>query len=172
MFFFAAVILSSCSHFHDKLNISKKQFSGNQLKISGYYYYAKDSVIYSSYFFYNDGTILYGGGGGEWGNTTDNLEKNYFTNKAWLQSNKDRKLSWGVFQIEGSNIKFQKWYPSSGGPLKAYVREGEIINDTTFVINKLYRLKNSEISELKKENETYHFKRFTPKPDSANSFIN
>ena len=47
----------------------------------------------------------------------------------------------GVFIINGQSIKFEKWYPSSGGGLPAYVREGDIINDTTFVISVSYRMK-------------------------------
>jgi len=51
------------------------------------------------------------------------------------------------------------------------VREGDIINDTTFVISVSYRMKKGKKTEVKARNETYHFKQFSPQPDSTNNFI-
>ena len=69
------------------------------------------------------------------------------------------KYVYGLFQIEVSIIKIEKWVPSSGGPTKAYLREGEILNDTTFYL--MHREKK----------EIYHFKQYSPKPDSTNKYI-
>jgi hypothetical protein len=81
------------------------------------------------------------------------------------------KFNWGVFQVNGANIKFERWYPSSGGPLKAYISSGEILNDTTFLITESYRMQKGNKTELKDRNETYYFREFSPKSDSTNKFI-
>jgi hypothetical protein len=77
------------------------------------------------------------------------------------------KDCWGVFNIKDNIIKFERWYPGQGAK-KAYVREGIILNDTTFHITKSYR---SNGSELKDADEVYHFRKFSPKPDSTNVFV-
>ena len=60
------------------------------------------------------------------------------------------------------------WYSPSGGGTPAYVREGKILNDTTFHITTSYRSNGSERHE---KDEVYHFRQFYPKPDSTNNFI-
>ncbi|MBW7845753.1 MAG: hypothetical protein H3C45_08955, partial [Bacteroidia bacterium] len=85
-------------------------------------------------------------------------------------SYKKYKSNWGVFKIEGNFIQFERWYPSDP-PLKAYVRAGTIINDTTFLITESYRMQDGKKTEVKTRNETYYFKQFSPKPDSTNTFV-
>ena len=83
----------------------------------------------------------------------------------------DDKISWSVFQFDGNNIQFERWYPSSGGPFPAYVRSGEILNDTTFIITEIYRMKDGVKTDVEESNEVYQFQAFSPKPDSTNRFI-
>lgn len=82
---------------------------------------------------------------------------------------------WGVFVIEGSEIKIERWVTASGGgtyPAQKLI--GEILNDTTIhfhtkvgahPINANTKKKTVEIDD------TYHFRQFSPKPDSTNRFI-
>jgi len=51
-------------------------------------------------------------------------------------------------------------------PHRGNVREGIILNDTTFQITKY--TSGSNVSE---RNEVYHFREFHPKPDSTNKYI-
>ena len=54
-----------------------------------------------------------------------------------------------------------------GAPM--YMKIGKIINDTTFQLVRefaSYHKKDSRVID-----ETYHFKQFSPKPDSTNVFI-
>ncbi len=150
----------------DKLSLVKTIYSGNQLRIDGYYFQEMDNNVYTIYFFYADGTVLYGGGSFPI-SEIENHEVE-FTSQEWITAVKKSKIRWGLFQIEGNNLLFERWYPSSGGPMPAYIRSGEILNDTTFVITKSVRPKTGEEKEL---NEVYHFRAFSPKPDSTNSFI-
>ncbi len=153
-----------CIFADEELTLSKEPYTGNQLKIDGYYYQKKDNDVFAVYFFYNDGTMLYGGGG-------FSLNKNYeaqFTSQEWISLVKKSKIRWGVFNIDSNKISFERWYPSSGGGLPVYIRSGNIQNDTTFTITKSI---HSKTGEEEKEYEVYHFKAFSPKPDSTNNFI-
>lgn len=152
----------------DELTLSKTPFTANQLRIDGYYYLidVQSHNITATYFFYKDGTVLHGGGW-PYENQFEGLESN-FGSESWQVKIKENKLKWGVFQAEGDEISFERWYPSSGGPTPAYIRSGEIQNDTTFIITKSIR---SKTGEEKKLNEVYHFREFSPKPDSTNNFV-
>ena len=152
----------------DELSIQRTNYTGNQLRIDGYYYEMLNNSYFSSYCFYENGTLIAPGGVFATISEMDNYIIKEFISS---QNYKNYKSNWGVFKIENSNIKFEKWYPSSGGGLPAYVREGNIINDTTFVISVSYRMKKGKKTEVKARNETYHFKQFSPKPDSTNNFI-
>lgn len=151
----------------DKFALTKQAYSGNQLKINGYYYQRAEGKYYTIYFFYEDGVLLYGGGNFTYQELIEK-EKEY-NNEIWLHAVKKYKDYWGIYNIESNSISFERWYPSSGGPYPAYIRSGEILNDTTFVITKSIRSKNGK--EKQQLNETYHFRKFSPKPDSTNTFI-
>ena len=144
----------------DKLNLIQQDFNGNQLRLDGYYFTQIESYngfIYPRYTLYQNGIIRFLGGP----NTLDNI----------IFSSANYKTNWGIFNIENDNIQFERWYPSSGGPLEAYVRVGKILNDTTFHITETYRLLNGEKTQYRLKDEIYHFKQFSPKPDSTNNFI-
>ena len=154
----------------DELSLQRQDYTGNQLRVDGYYFseYANDSIEYVSvYFLYKNGIILFGGSRllSELPEAEERYRNGTFDSKV-----KSIKFVWGVHQIEGSNLKYEQWFPSEK-PYKAYVREGEILNDTTFRITQRYRYKNDEKTEVESENKVYHFKQFSPKPDSTNSFI-
>ena len=151
----------------DKLTLTRENYEGKELRIDGYYYrldYTKAEGYYDTYFFYKNGIVLYPGTISE---STLNKFIEYLQN--FDKSKNNYKSSWGVFLITDSIIKFEKWYPSSAfEPTPTYIREGKILNDTTFQITKTYR---GNGSELKVVDEIYHFKKFSPKPDSTNVFI-
>ena len=151
----------------DKLSIERTPYIGNELRIDGYYYMAWEDMIYPM-FFYQNGIILDGGGFPI--NEVVERETEY-KNGTFYSHVKEIKYSWGVFIIEGNKISFERWYPSEP-PLGAYVRAGDIINDTTFKITEVYRMQNGNKTEVKTLNETYYFKQLSPKPDSTNSFTN
>lgn len=148
----------------DKLTLNKTPFAGQQLKIDGYYYATFGNIL-RIYFFYHDGTILSGGDVAE--DVLSEQEQKYI-NGNFFVSKKDDKLYWGIYNIDGNQIKIEKWYPSSGGGMPVYLHEGIILNDTTFSITTSIRPKTGEEKQL---NEVYHFKHFLPKPYSTTRFI-
>ena len=151
----------------DKLSINRTNYTGNQLKIQGYYYLQKNQHFYDIYCFYNNGIALAAGG-----LFLSVVEMDDYLNREFINNNNYQKYkyNWGAYTINNATIQFERWYPSDP-PLKAYVREGTILNDSTFTISSSYRIKDGNKTEVEARNETYHFKAFSPKPDSTNSFV-
>jgi len=169
---FVFMVLVSCEKWPwqpDKLHLEKSDYNGNELRIDGYYYlrYGRDLNYVSIFFLYQNGIILYGGSF-----LSDKLpdkEKEYLSVN-WYEGIKDYTHRWGLYNIEGNRIKYERWVPMEGTD-RAYTFEGEILNDTTFVITESYRIKRGKEKEWEIENEVYHFKQFSPKPDSTNNFV-
>ena len=150
----------------DELSLERRDYNGDELKIDGYYYQTYGNYL-SIYFLYRNGTIMYWGGGYSV-NEIEQLE-NEFLNSYYIKSAQDDKTRWGVFQIKEDSIKFEKWYPRF--PAGTAMRSGNILNDTTFIIIETYKMVDGEKTQFKELNEIYHFKKFSPKPDSTQSFI-
>ena len=84
-----------------------------------------------------------------------------YANGSYYNEYKDIKQKWGIFKIEGNKIRIENWgYGELARPVT--VSEGSILNDTTY---KKIKINNSNA------NLTYHYKQFSPKPDSTNVFI-
>jgi len=153
--------------FSDKLSLERQDYTGNQLRIDGYYYNLYDTLsadIKYSYFFYRNGVVLSGSAGSNFEELEETFNSEGFTNNI-----KKNRSGWGLFKIYESEITIEEWVPMEP-PYHAYTRSGEIIDDTTFVITKSWRNKRKK-ETLKTINEVYHFKQFSPKPDSTNTFI-
>jgi hypothetical protein len=153
----------------DELTLTKEGFVGKQLRLDGFYFDKWTGGVYGTIFFFRNGICLDVGGVGE---NVQELERQIEEVILISDEYKKTKYNWGVFNIRGDSIKFELWYPSSGGPLKAYVREGVIVNDTTFLITESYRNQNDEKTEARPKSELYHFRAFAPKPDSTNDYVN
>ncbi|GIV26481.1 MAG: hypothetical protein KatS3mg027_0295 [Bacteroidia bacterium] len=152
----------------DELTLTRTNYTSNQLRIDGYYYQKLNNNFFSIYCFYRNGVLLATGGVFSSIQDMDKYLYDEFINR---QEYKNYKSNWGGFLIQGNSMKFERWYPSDP-PLKAYVRAGTILNDTTFIITEVYRMKDGSKTEVQTLNEIYHFKSFKPKPDSTNKFIN
>jgi hypothetical protein len=152
----------------DKLSLERIDYNGNELIIDGYYY-KKDPnrPQLSALFLYQNGTILYGSAFNI--DNTNEVEERY-RNGNYATNAAKYKYDWGVFQINGTQIKYEKWVPTNG-PFPAVTYEGVILNDTTFVINKSYRALDAGKKAPTEHYWEYHFKEFSPKPDSTNRFI-
>lgn len=152
----------------DVLSIPQTSYQGNQLRIDGYYYKSNPNSSYVVYIFYRNGTIL---SAGSFMNSNLSDIETTLQDPSWISAKDDYKFNYGRFLIDGDSIQFERWYPGSP-PLPAYVRVGNILNDTTFVVKEVYRMKNGEKTEEESgRNEIYHFKQFSPKPDSTNQFV-
>ena len=154
----------------DILSIPKTPYIGKQLRIDGYYYTInKYDNTFDIMFFYKNGVIMDAGGGFKINQSEDYESK--FANGSFYERVKGDKTSWGLFSIQIDQMQFEHWYSSSGGPKHAYVRSGKILNDSTFHITESYRMQDGNKTELSAKDEVYHFKKFSPKPDSVNVFV-
>lgn len=148
----------------DKLCTADIQPAANSLRLDGYYYNLYNPPYRDIMFFYKNGVMLRGGA-----ISNDQLSEfeARFSNGHFYASVKENLMSWGNFRIVNNKFFFERWYPSTN-ILNAYVREGELLNDTTFHISRFYRCDGSQDTRI---DDTWHFKKFGPKPDSTNQFI-
>lgn len=159
--------LTSCQIFFgedDELTIKREPYVGSKLNLNGYYYFkSKDGDMVYMYFLYRNGLILNAGACKveKWADYDQN-----FLNKEYITIVVNLKYNWGVYQIRGNKIKFERWHPSER-PFRTAIREGEILNDSTFIIKKAISSKGKETIK----NEIYHFKQFNPKLDSITKYI-
>lgn len=166
------VVFASCRKIIEndqELTLNIQPYTGNQLRVDGYYYWTSEdnegNEAFQIFFFYRNGVLL-SGGFPLAADLADQEEE--FANGEYYDHVKDDKISWGRFQISGSIITYEKWYPSSGGPAPVYMHQGAILNDTTFQIaSSRPSHGNGQVESL---NRIYRFKPFSPKPDSTNTF--
>ena len=172
IFILVISLSSKCKWYNipdDELNIVKQNYKGDELRIDGYYYYVSvvdETTYYQIYFLYSNGVIL----GGVLVDEKKLIEmEEDFIDGTYYDRSIIIKHRWGLFVINDS-INFERWYPIQG-PLPIVTHIGVVLNDTTFHISERYILVNGQKTEILDRNETYHFKKFSPKPDSTNSFI-
>lgn len=87
----------------------------------------------------------------------------------YFEKIKNDRTSWELVSISEKNITIE-WRNTSLGPKnqKTIIEKGIILNDTTFKITSLHDRKGQLVKSV---SNVYEFKKFSPKPDSANKFI-
>jgi len=155
---FLILLCYSCKD--EQLTLQKTPYTGNEIRTDGYFYsyYTNNSnppeEFIVVFFLYRNGVIL---SAGAYEKTNfDILEKAMVARYESLQN---KKIGWGVFIIKDNRIEYEQRSTSVGGGLPVFKRSYFIENDTT--------LRSSYAG-------TYHFRQFSPKPDStaANKWIN
>jgi hypothetical protein len=138
-----------------------RPYTGNRLKMNGYYYQkAYNSFLRYKIMYINGILIDTGGIDYTIEEMDDYIRKNYIQSNGYKRS----KYDWGVFFIDENNISIHQLVRDY--PHREKVFEGVILNDTTFLLTK-YSSENYE----SEEEYIYHFREFYPKPDSTNSYI-
>lgn len=157
-------MVSSCikeKFIDDSFTIKKSQYNGQELNIKGYYYYKNFDGSNNLFVLYSDGTVLL------LGNPSDSLDK--YVQMFVKEFNHGIQTFWGVFIINDTSIKIEYLMPRMIEGRPAYIKNGTILNDTTFIMKERYRSKDG--SEYQEIEEIYHFRNFSPKPDSTNSYV-
>jgi hypothetical protein len=144
---------------------ARSENNTNALRLGGFYYYQSslNPERVSIYILNSNGTL---------GDTGIELPltnaQSKFNSASFLSYISDNKSYWGVYHIEGANIKIDTWHADSNGKDYGYRRKGEILSDTSFVIT------SSELcngSEFRNRYEVYYFYPLNNKPDSVTSLI-
>lgn len=157
----------SCDNFKDEeLMLERQDYTGNELEIDGYYYeqWASDDSPIENYtnvlFLYRNGIIIRSASF----KTIDlnEVEKEMVEQYEYLQTHKTRH---GVFIINENTIQLSMWVWNN--KVRSFKSIGIIDNDTTFRIIKDIKSDGKEFEC----NDVYHFRQFSPKPDSTNNFI-
>ena len=157
------VLLTQCDIFWECDGVLPKAvpLTGDQLKTNGYYYQFPNTHVVRPYFLYDNGMLLDAGG-----SATTLEEMDAYIMKNYIRDNwhKKNKYVWGVLFIDNNNIRIHRL--NQDYPHRENVREGIILNDTTFQLTQY--TSGNNVSE---RNEIYHFREFYPKPDSTNKYI-
>lgn len=148
-----AVFLAACGLFDqtfDELSLPFEPYTGNELRMDGYYATAPDDVtdFFAALLLYRNGAVRYGGA---------STSRHSLESKLALYG--DRRYDWGVFVVDGDEIEMERWNVPQPFNSSTYLRSGRILDDTTFVLT-------TEEREL-----TYRFTAFSPKPDSTSAFL-
>jgi hypothetical protein len=158
---------ASCEKELHELSMAKIPYTGNELRIDGYYY---SNQVYNNYnavaVFYRDGACIHVFTSIEGADTLNYIENNILLNESLISNFMNTPTNIGVFQINTESIEFETW--EAGRDIITFSNYGEILNDTTFLITKQI---NNDSGKSENENLTYRFKQFSPKPDSTNNFI-
>ena len=151
----------------ENLTLNKVEFIGIQLRIDGFYYGRPTEdyqglLSYELFVFYQNGIMMLPG----------NVEYKKMEEYIVMISKPgtiEAKYDWGLFNIADKKISIEHWLPAQCG-YPAVLRTGEILNDTTFILNKMER-RDSQGTTQKDITQTFLFRQFSPKPDSTNNFI-
>lgn len=149
----------------DDRTLQKQPYHGGAIRTDGYYYktYGNPERM-DIYLFYNNGIAIYG----ETPLTTElSSHEEKFRNGSYYDLIKDKKYYWGLFNIEDSMIKYELW-KLENLYCKALLYSGKVLNDTTFRITQSMRSNGENLTNV---DWLYHFREFSPKPDSTNGFI-
>ncbi|OJV37530.1 MAG: hypothetical protein BGO29_03555 [Bacteroidales bacterium 36-12] len=155
---------------NEELTFTRTDYDGDQLRINGYYYHwlgvpYKDESIVQILFLYGNGLVLWGGNPYF---KELSIQENEFINGEYKKFAKKHPSVWGLFTIDSTSIQYEML---DGGPFRAMINSGKIINDTTFVILKRKSSYGTYGIKEKTLQDTFRLKPFSPKPDSINKFI-
>jgi hypothetical protein len=161
-----AVLFTSCDKLFpdEKLTMQRTDYIGDELRIDGYYYIQDIRYGYTNIMFlYKNGVMLQP-------NVYLSLNLDTIEKKINSQGNEigKEKAYWGVFLVNGHQLKYEQWIAPNEGGLSVAQGTGSIENDTTFCIIQTYYSYNNTTMY---SNKIYHFRQFSPKPDSTNNFI-
>jgi hypothetical protein len=148
----------------DALSMQRRIYTGNELRTNGYYYRNEvnpERIVVL--LLYQNGIIRTCGSPSSFHDFENRIDSyNTSTSKSY-------KNGWGVFVVEDDVFKYEMWRGARAlEPYHTRVYKGKILNDTTFHITESYRPNGKEKSE---EDLIFHFRQFSPKPDSTNNFI-
>jgi hypothetical protein len=154
-----SILLSNCNKLFkdEELSLKRVSYIGNELKTNGYYYsyYTNKATPPETYtvafFLYRNGVML--SARAYESINLDTVEKKMLKR---YESLREEKIGWGVFVVKDNKIEYEQWSTSAGGGLPVFKNSYIIENDST-------------LTNL--GGNIYHFRQFSPKPDSTSNFI-
>ena len=168
-------ILAGCEGFFIKdkeFSINVTPYAGNELNIDGYYYKNNDNGYSNVLVFYANG-VQFGGNG--MSVPTNEIETKLIAPDFTITFSY-RRDCWGPFEINNNVLRFE-FYDIFGSNWHTCIAHCEILNDTTFYVEKITFSKTGKEVNVNMESTSFyslgewHFKQFSHKPDSTNNFL-
>jgi hypothetical protein len=137
------------------------------IKLKGYYYsYLNNNTQKNIFFFYENGLFI---DIQTFENKTFEEIEAFCSSEFFLKRQLNvLKRMYGIYKIENKKLTIESYYlkGTAHGVANYYCN---IINDSAFqIMNISDHNSNTDVSS---ENRIYHFRQYSPKPDSTNSFI-
>ena len=158
------ILLSSCDRSDEEFSIKRKDYLGNEIKTNGYFYsYDSTSSTTSIKFLYRNGVVL---SGGRYSLHDLDIIESEILSGTFIDN--DNKYNWSPFEVNNKTLIIETYYSNPPSSKLLTMRSFyDIQNDTTIV------LKRVDHPGYKNEvyNTFWHFKQFSPKPDSTNIYI-
>ncbi len=158
--FVMACLMTSCLRY-SSMNMQQQEYLGKGFRIDGYYYnktsyyqegHRKDTAITTVIFYRNGFFSSDGFRTNELGEVED-LLMNQRGPTTFLEGS-------GYYQVSGDSINIEFWTNASHFPVPTATVQAKILNDST--------LKSTILGHY--ENDIWHFRRLSPKPDSTTIF--
>lgn len=171
----AVFLLSGCEKSglceDDELSLERIDYYGSQMRIDGYYFgdvNPNSTMPFANiYYFYENGVFFTSEAA-----DLDQAESGAIVVDVENTFGKKIKAAWGVFQVNGSQIKIEHWRSRTNGCETTIYESGNILNDTTFVLIHREHRTNGKVQKVEDINSVFKFRPLPEKPDSSNSFIN
>jgi hypothetical protein len=160
------ISIISCEKWYkdDGFTFKKKPYYGNELRIDGIYYKYGINDLVLCYILYSDGVSF----STNWYVIKNDFDSILFSDNFKTVFKRNNLYSWGLFLIDSSKIKFEHYATKDDLNRRVYIKSGRILNDTTFLITDYMHYDGEDKEKL---NDTFHFRLFSPKPDSSNSIV-
>lgn len=162
--FLIITLITGCSIISQAPYIqNQEEFPADCIKIDGFYYYKWKDGGYSIKFVYGNGTILSLGGNPDKNQSIREIADEII--RRWQESDyQENKYLWGAIFLEESKFQIKRWQAAGLSPDYVKTVSGSILSDSSFVIESI----NGKRLD---ETRVYQFHPYSPKPDSANKFI-
>ena len=148
-------------------------YTGNELKIDGYFYKKIDDEKSIFLVLYTNG-VQFGGNG----MITPTIEiEGKLRDTGYISYLRDCRPCWSPFEVNNNVLRFEFYDIFKGTNWHTCFAHCKILNDTTFTVEKITFSKTGKKVNVEREGSSscmlgeFHFKQFSPKPDSTNNFI-
>jgi hypothetical protein len=155
---FTLVILCRCNKLlcpAPDLHTSRQDYTGSNIRLDGIYY-SKDR----QFFIYRNGVYQDVCSDPLVTAIPDKFKCNLLQDV--VQTNKKNRINWKIFIVKGDSIYLEGWELIGDCTYDVFSHTRKIVNDTTLII---------PINRDGTKSDTFRFAKFSPKPDSTNSFI-
>ena len=160
--------LTDCSKDDKEFLMEAKPYTGNELKINGYYYKKYINEKSLVIIFYANG-VQFGGQGYPIPSTE--IEST-LRDPEFIKKSRNYKDNWSPYEISNHVLRFEFYDYFIPVTWRTCIAHCEILNDTTFNIETITFSKTGKnINESSDFLGEYHFKQFSPKPDSTNTVV-